>query len=181
MSADVPAFEYFLASLMTVPGTPTEHALPSPEVLARLRAEEERMGFWAPPSVSYFQARLPPVGVDAAFEVAIAVRADTLRHRFALKLWPDFELGVLVEPDAIPRYPHFVRRPDAVASVPSLLRVVKPWSATLEEVRARFGAPETDDSWDLRRWLTYRAGADLWTVTFDLGLFQEVAPTGGSR
>jgi hypothetical protein len=96
------------------------------------------------------------------------------RHRFALSLWSDFELGVLTCPGAVPFYPHFVRRSGVETSLPFDLRTILPWSATLEEIIARFGPPLNEDAWDLRRWVTYRVGVDKWTVTLDLGLVQSV-------
>jgi hypothetical protein len=163
--------------------TATEAVIPllgragfSPAALTAFRAAEEAAGFWAPPSLSYFEERLPPMGIDTIFAVAMPLAPGTRRHRFALSLWPDFELGVLSDPDGVPFYPHFVRRPGAAASLPADLRAILPWSATLEEILARFGPPLNENAWDLRRWVSYEVGGEKWTITLDLGLVQNVYP-----
>lgn len=177
MSAKLRPFELLLASFMTE----TEavrlllwHTGLSPEGLAALRTEEEAAGFWAPPSLSYFEERLPLIGLDTTFSVAMPLEPDTRRHRFTLSLWPDFELGVLTGLDGLPFYPHLVRRRGAKALLPADPRSIAPWSATLEEILSRFGPPLNENAWDLRRWVTYGVGVEKWTITFDLGLAQNV-------
>ncbi|HEV7588374.1 MAG TPA: hypothetical protein VGO40_09695 [Longimicrobium sp.] len=177
MSAKPRPFELFLASFMTeaeASALLAERAGVSSKALPAFRAEEDADGFWAPLSLSYFEERLRPMGYDTTFAVALPLEPGTRRHRFALSLWPDFELGVLTGPDSVPFYPHFVRRPGAEALLPADLRTILPWSATLEEILARFGPPLSENAWDLRRWVVYGVGVEKWIMTFDLGLLQNV-------
>jgi len=89
------------------------------------------------------------------------------------KGWPSTD-SMQTNSAAVPFYPHFVRRKEAEALFPADLRTVQPWGATIEEVLASLGPPLADDSWDLRRWMTYAMGPDRWTMIFDLGLVQSV-------
>ena len=171
-------FQIFLASLMTNKervAALMAGAGVAPDALPRIRSEQEAAGFWAAPSLEYFGERLPPAGVEDRPHVALAtLDPGTRRHRYALSLWPGFDLGVLCDPAGRALYPHFVRKgPEAFASraAPSLGNL-QPWSATIEEVIAALGPPETDDGWDLARWLTYRHADERRRLTFDLGLLQ---------
>jgi hypothetical protein len=172
-------FEFFLASLMSrssPAADPKRDDLPREPLAAASHFEVEEALFWSAPSLNYFEQRLQHVGCDTIFEVALELQPGTRRHRFALNLWPDFELGVLTAPDGAAFYPHFVRRPAVDASLPGKVSAILPWSATLEEVLGRFGPPLDAGAWDLRRWMTYRSGAERWAMTFDLGLIQSVLP-----
>jgi hypothetical protein len=173
-------FEFFLASLMShseVAADPQRDDLPrKPRTAFSIEAKEP--GFWAAPSLNYFEQRLQPVGCDTICDVALQLQSGTCRHRFALSLWPDFELGVLTAPDGAAFYPHFVRRHGVSVSLPADVGAILPWSATLEEVLARFGSALDASGWDLRRWMTYSFGSERWAMTFDLGLVQSVLPTG---
>ena len=159
-------FEFLLASLMS-----HSEAAADPE---RSRVEGEEAGFWQVSTLAYFEQRLQPVGCDIHFDVALPVQPRTRRHRFALTLWPDFELGVLTDPDGAAFYPHFVRQPGVKPPPPAHVGAILPWSATLEEVLDRFGEPLETSAWDFRRWITYSFGAERWAMTIDLGLVQGV-------
>jgi hypothetical protein len=174
-------FEFFLASLMSrseAVANPERDDLPR-EPLSSFPIEAEETGFWAAPSLTYFEQRLEPVGCDIIFDVALQLQSETRRHRFALSLWPDFQLGVLTAPDGTAFYPHFVRRPMVNISLPTKVSAIRPWSATLEEVLSRFGPPLDNSAWDFRRWMIYSFGGERWTMTFDLGLVQSVLPEPG--
>jgi hypothetical protein len=174
-------FEFFLASLMSHFDVAADHPerddLPQ-EPLTGFYSEAKEPGFWAAPSLDYFEHRLQPAGCDTIFDVAVPMQFGTRRHRFALSLWPDFELGVLTAPDGAAFYPHFVRRQGVSVSLPADVDAILPWSATLEEVLARFASPLDASAWDFRRWLTYSFGAERRVMTFDLGLVQSVLPAG---
>jgi hypothetical protein len=152
----------------------TKEAGFSAEDCALIR-EQEADSFWALDSLAYFEDRLLSADVDVAFEAAVPVETGTRRHRFALTLWPDFNLGVLVGHDGRPFYPHFVRRSQCELFLPIHLRELQPWSATLEEIVTRFGPWAADDSWDQRRWVSYREGGTKYTLSFDFSLLQTVA------
>ena len=134
-------------------------------------------GFWAPSDIEYFDQSLRRVDVEREFSVELALPPGTVRHRFELELWPDYELGVLCGPDDVPFYPHFVRKRGVAAPRAGSVAELEPWAWTLEEVIAELGAPSESDQWDLRRWLTYRrdesSSAVVSRLTFDLGLYQE--------
>ena len=169
-------FEFFLASLMShseAGANPEQVDLPR-DAGASFDSEAEGIGFWAAPSLSYFEQRLQPLGCDSIFDVALPLQPGTRRYRFALSLWPDFELGVLTAPGGAVSYPHFVRRPGVISSLPHDMGALLPWSATFEEVLGRFGLPLDASAWDLRRWVTYAFGAKRWAMTFDLGLVQSI-------
>jgi hypothetical protein len=108
-------FEFFLASLMShaeVAAVPERSDLQPDALAAYINAEGA--AFWAAPAMNYFEQRLQLVGCDTSFDVAIPLQSGTRRHRFALSLWPAFELGVLRSPDGAAFYPHFIRRPGTV-------------------------------------------------------------------
>ena len=168
-------FEIFLASLMSERDAAAalyERAGLSVEAVAEINATEAAAGFWTPGSITYFEDRLSRTGIDESFVVALSIPPGTLRHRFALQAWPEFELGVLVDSASVPFYPHFVRQPETTPTPFTDVRTIRPWSATIEETLAWLGPPLLDDSWDLRRWLTYAIASEEWIVTFDLGLVQ---------
>ena len=169
-------FEFFLASLMSHSEAAAHPELGDllREANAAFHTDAEEAGFWAAPALSYFEHRLQPVGCDSIFDLALPLQSGTRRHRFALGLWPDFELGVLTAPDAAVFYPHFVRRPRVNPSFPANVGAILPWSLTLEEVLGRLGPPLDASAWDFRRWVTYSLGAKRWAMTFDLGLVQSV-------
>lgn len=174
-------FQVFLASLMTNKergAALMARAGVAADAPPRIRSEQEAAGFRAAPSLDYFSERLPRAGVEDRPHVALAaLDPGTRRHRYTLSLWPGFDLGVLCDPAGRALYPHFVRTgPEAFTSqaTPSLADL-QPWSATIEEVLAAFGPPETDDGWDLARWLTYGRADERRRLTFDLGLLQEVS------
>jgi hypothetical protein len=178
MTVQPKQFELFLESLMThseAGADPERDDLPRERLIA-FHNEAEETGFWAAPSLNYFEQRLRSVGCDTIFDVALELQSGTRRHRFALSLWPNFELGVLTGPDGVAFYPHFVRRSGVHVSLPSEVGAIPPWSTTLEEVLGRFGPPLDASAWDLRRWMTYSFGAETWVMTFDLGLVQSVLP-----
>ena len=164
-------FELFLASLMS-----HRKAAAHREAFAASYIEAGAHGFWASPPLGFFEQRLQPVGCDTLFDVALPHHSGIRRYRFALNLWPDFELGVLAAPDGDVFYPHFVRRPGVIVSIPQDAADILPWSATFEEVLGRLGSPLDASSWDFRRWVTYAFGADRCVMTFDLGLVQSVLP-----
>src|SRR5215471_10828800 len=175
MSVQPKKFEFFLASLMSHSETmagPERGDFPR-EPLSSFRIQAEGTGVWTASSLAYYEQRLQHVGCDTIDDVALQLQSDTRRHRFALNLWPDFELGVLTAPDGAAFYPHFVRRM-VNKSLPTKLSAIPPWSATLEEVLGRFGLPLDASAWDLRRWITYSVCGQRWTMTFDLGLVQSV-------
>jgi hypothetical protein len=70
LSTNFNPFELFLASFMANTDeviTLLRRVEFSPDALTALRDNEEVAGFWSPPSLSYFEERLPSTGFDTAF------------------------------------------------------------------------------------------------------------------
>lgn len=165
--------EAYLAELMTN-GTRAAEAferagIPRPDRVSLFnRVRDEQSGLWMPLDIGYFGG-FPKVGEETVANVATK---PAQRVRFALHLWPDYELGVFLNADGCPYSPHFVRRADVPLPTAAAPLECEPWAWTLEEVLARFGEPDSDEGWDFRRWLAYPSAQ----MTFDLGLLQIVEP-----
>ncbi|TKC99775.1 hypothetical protein [Polyangium fumosum] len=102
--------------------------------------------------------------------------AGSVRHRFHLPTWPDFDFILRTDGDGSAWGPEFIRAAHAVPKAPARARELLPWTFIEREVRDRFGPYAREEAWEFNQIVTYveEGGATEIKLTFDLALLQQV-------
>jgi hypothetical protein len=104
--------------------------------------------------------------------------AGSLRHRYHLPLWPEFDFIVRSHPEGWAFGPRFVRAAGSVAPSPARIFDIEPWSMLESEVRARFGPFDEEYPFNHSNEAIYlidRSAGVRASLAFDFQLFQSVA------
>jgi hypothetical protein len=126
----------------------------------------------------YRQLLGPPL--DTAPETEVAAEgsfAGSLRHRYHLPLWPEFDFIVRSHPEGWAWGPRFIRAAGSMVPSPGRLVDIEPWSMLESEVRARFGPFDEEFPFNHSNEAIYLVDASTGaraSVTFDFQLLQSV-------